>query len=241
MRITLVRNATLLVEVAGRRLLVEPMLDDPGARPPVEDSPNPRRNPLVPLPFPAEEVVRGLDAVVVTHLHQDHFDETGARLLPRDVPVFCQPEDEGRLAGLGLDARSVADELDWDGLRLVRTAGRHGHGEVAEALGPVSGFVMDGLYIAGDTIWCPEVEEAIERYSPQVAVVNGSGACFVGGKPLVMTSADVREVAARVPTVVVVHLQAIDHCLETRAEVRAAVPGALVPEDGETIELADDG
>ena len=41
----------------------------------------------------------------------------------------------------------------------------------------------------------------------------------------------------RVPTVVVVHLEAINHCLETRAEVRAAVPEALVPEDGETLEL----
>jgi L-ascorbate metabolism protein UlaG (beta-lactamase superfamily) len=239
-RITLVRNATLLVELAGRRILVEPMLDDAGARLPVEDSPNPRRNPLVPLPFPAEEIVRGLDAVVVTHLHQDHFDETGARLVPRDVPVFCQPEDEERLGRLGLDARAVADELDWEGLRIARTSGRHGHGELAEALGPVSGFVLDGLYLAGDTVWCADVEEAIERHRPRVAVVNGSGARFLEGGPLVMTSADVREVVARVPTVVVVHLEAINHCLETRAEVRAAVPGARVPEDGETIELADE-
>jgi hypothetical protein len=37
-----------------------------------------------------------------------------------------------------------------------------------------------------------------------------------------------------------VHLEAIDHCLDTRDEVRAAVPGALVPEDGETIEVPDD-
>lgn len=175
MRITLARNATLLVELAGRRILVEPMLDEAGARPPVENSPNPRRNPLVPLPFPAEEIVRGLDAVVVTHLHQDHFDDAGARLVPGDVPVFCQPQDEERLAGLGLDARPVADGLDWDGLRIVRTGGRHGHGDVAEALGPVSGFVMNGLYLAGDTVWCPEVEEAIERHGPRVAVVNGSG------------------------------------------------------------------
>jgi L-ascorbate metabolism protein UlaG (beta-lactamase superfamily) len=177
MRLTLVRNATLILELDGRRVLVEPMLDDAGAREPVEDSPNPRRNPLVPLPFPAEEVVHALDAVVVTHLHEDHFDETGARLVPRDVPVFCQPEDEERLRELGLDARPVEDELDWDGLRIARTEGRHGvEEEVVKALAPVSGFVLGDVYIAGDTVWCREVEEAIERHRPRVAVVNGSGA-----------------------------------------------------------------
>jgi L-ascorbate metabolism protein UlaG (beta-lactamase superfamily) len=238
MRLTLVRHATLLLEFEGRRVLVEPMLDDAGAREPVEDSPKPRRNPLVPLPFPAEEVVRGLDAVVVTHMHQDHFDETGARLVPRDVPVFCQPEDEERLSGLGLDARPVENELDWDGLRIARTGGRHGADEeVARALAPVSGFVLGRLYIAGDTVWCREVEEALERHRPQVAVVNASGARFTESGPLVMTAAEVREVVARVPKVVVVHLEAINHCLESRAEIRAAVPEALVPEDGETLDL----
>jgi L-ascorbate metabolism protein UlaG (beta-lactamase superfamily) len=237
MQITLVRNATLLVELDGRRMLVDPMLDDAGARPPIENSPSPRPNPLVPLPLPAEEVVRGLDAVVVTHLHRDHFDDAAARLLPRDVPVFCQPHDAPALGELGLVARPVDTEVDWDGLRLVRTGGRHGSGDVADALGPVSGFVLGELYVAGDTIWCAEVEEAIAAHRPRVAVVNGSGARFLDGGPIVMTADDVRSVAARVPTVVVVHLEAINHCLETRAEVRAAVPEALVPEDGETLEL----
>jgi L-ascorbate metabolism protein UlaG (beta-lactamase superfamily) len=238
MRLTLVRHATLLVEMDGRRVLVDPMLDDAGARGPVEDSPKPRRNPLVPLPFPAEEVVRGLDAVVVTHMHQDHFDETGARLVPRDVPVFCQPEDEERLSGLGLDARPVENELDWDGLRIARTGGRHGADEeVARALAPVSGFVLGRLYIAGDTVWCREVEEALERHRPEVAVVNASGARFTDSGPLVMTAAEVREVVVRVPKVVVVHLEAINHCLESRAEIRETVPEALVPEDGETLDL----
>jgi L-ascorbate metabolism protein UlaG (beta-lactamase superfamily) len=237
-RLTLVRHATLLVELGGRRILVEPMLDPPGVRPPVEDTPNPRPNPLVPLPLPPEEVVAGLDAVIVTHLHRDHFDDTGARLVPRDVPVFCQPEDEERLRELGLDARPVDADLAWDGLRIARTGGRHGSDEATiAALAPVSGFVVDELYLAGDTVWCPEVEEAIERHRPRVAVVNGSGARFLEGGPLVMTAAQVREVVERVPTVVVVHLEAVNHCLETRAEVRAAVPEALVPEDGETMEV----
>ncbi len=238
MRVTLVRHATLLVELKDRRFLVEPMLDPVGARPPVEDSPSPRPNPLVPLPMPAEEVVADLDAAIVTHLHRDHFDETGARLLPRDVPVFCQPEDVDRLRAEGLDARPVEDERVWDGLRIARTGGRHGTDEATvRELAPVSGFVLDGLYIAGDTVWCAEVEEALERHRPRVAVVNGSGARFVRGGPLVMTAPQIREVVERVPTVVVVHLEAIDHCLETRAEIRAAVPEAIVPEDGETLEL----
>jgi L-ascorbate metabolism protein UlaG (beta-lactamase superfamily) len=240
MRVTLVRHATLLLELDGRRILVEPMLDPVGARPPVEETPNARPNPLVPLPVPADELVAGLDAVIVTHLHRDHFDDTGARLVPRDVPIFCQPADEERLRAFGLDARPVEDELVWDGLRIARTGGRHGSDEAtASDLGPVSGFVLDGLYIAGDTVWCAEVEEALESHRPRVAVVNGSGARFIEGGPLVMTAEQIREVVDRVPTVVVVHLEAINHCLETRAEVRDAVPEALVPEDGETLELPD--
>jgi L-ascorbate metabolism protein UlaG (beta-lactamase superfamily) len=237
MRLTLVRHATLLLDFEGRRVLVDPMLDEASAHPAVENSPNPRRNPLVPLPLPPEELVGELDAVVVTHLHSDHFDDAAARLVPRNVPVFCQPEDESSLAALGLLARPVVERLDWDGLAVSRTGGRHGTGETAELLGPVSGFVLGELYIAGDTIWCAEVEEAIAAHRPRVAVVNGGGARFLEGEPIVMTTDDVREVAARVPTVVVVHLEAINHCLETRADVRAALPQALVPEDGETLEL----
>ncbi len=237
MQITLVRNATLLLELSGRRLLVDPMLDPAGARPPIEQTANPIRNPTVELPFPAEDVVSGLDAVLVTHCHKDHFDETAERVVPRDVPVFCQPEDEERLRAVGLDARPVEDRLDWDGLVLHRTAARHGHGAIAEALAPVSGFVLDDLYLAGDTVWYEAVEETIGRLAPRVAVVHAGGASFVEGGLIVMGIDDVREVVARVPVVVCVHLEAINHCHLSRAELAAAVPGAVIPRDGETVEL----
>jgi L-ascorbate metabolism protein UlaG (beta-lactamase superfamily) len=237
MRLTLIRNATVILELAGRRVLVDPMLDDAGARPPVENTSNPVRNPTVPLPFPAEEVVRGVDAVVVTHRHRDHLDARGEELTPRDVPVFCQPEDEGALRELGLDARPVAEQLDWDGLHIARTPARHGSGAVAEALAPVSGFVLGELYLAGDTVWYEGVEDAIARHRPRAAVVNAGGAEFLEGGPIVMGIDDVREVAARVPTVVAVHLEAVNHCFLTRAELAAAVPGVVIPRDGETVEL----
>jgi hypothetical protein len=40
-----------------------------------------------------------------------------------------------------------------------------------------------------------------------------------------------------VPTIVAIHLEALNHCFLTRAELRAALPAVLVPEDGETLEL----
>jgi len=227
----------VIVEIAGKRILVDPMRVLVGARPPIEHTLNQVANPTVPLPFPAEEVVRGLDAILVTHRHRDHLDARGEELVPRDVPTFCQPEDEAALRELGLDARAIADELDWDGLTITRTPARHGSGRVAELLAPVSGFVLDDLYLAGDTVWYDEVEATIERHRPRVAVVNAGGAEFVEGGLIVMGADDVREVVARVPTVIAVHMEALNHCFLERETLRRAVPGVLVPEDGQMLEL----
>ncbi|MBV8257070.1 MAG: MBL fold metallo-hydrolase [Actinobacteria bacterium] len=240
MRLTLVRHATLLLEVGGKRVLVDPMLGDAGAYSPIENTPNPVRNPLVPL---AAVSLDALDAVLVTHVHNDHWDPAAAGRLPKDVPVLVQPASAGRIRGDGFaDVRPVEDELEWEGISLARTGGRHGHGAVADALGPVSGFVLRAagepvLWIAGDTVWCAEAEDAIERHRPDVAVVNAGAARFLDSDPITMDGADVARVAEQVPRVVAVHMEAINHCLETRAELRAAVLSVLTPADGETLEL----
>jgi L-ascorbate metabolism protein UlaG (beta-lactamase superfamily) len=191
----------------------------------------------VELPFPPEQVVEGIDAVLVTHRHEDHLDGTAVRLIPRDVPVFCQPEDEAALRELGLDARRVDDSVDWNDLTVRRVPAQHGFGEIAELLAPVSGFLIGDVYVAGDTVWYPGVQETIERFDPRVAIVNAGGASFVEGGLILMGVDDVREVVARVPTVVCVHLEALNHCFLTRAELAAAVPGAVLPRDGETVEV----
>ncbi|MEQ9336277.1 MAG: MBL fold metallo-hydrolase [Miltoncostaeaceae bacterium] len=249
MRLTLVRHSTVLVEMAGHRLIVDPMLDPPNARGPVRGTPNGVPNPLVPLPMPIEEVIAGVDAVLLTHTHEDHIDAAGVLGLPRPLPWFCQPEDLADLQPVGLtDMRplAVGGPVEWEGITITRTGGRHGREEAAIAgLGPVSGFVLTAageptVYIAGDTVWCPEVEAAIAAHAPGVIVVNAGGARFLQGGTITMEAGDVVATAQAAPDAVVVptHVEAINHCLETRADLRAGVDAAGV---GERVRILADG
>ena len=135
-KLTLIRSATLRIEYAGQTLLVDPQLDPAGAREAVPNTPNPRRSPLGELPEPPEAVVAGLDAVLVTHLHRDHFDDTAKRLLDKHLPLFCQPHDTERLHADGFtDARPVHADAKLHDILIERTEGQHGTGEIGRADG----------------------------------------------------------------------------------------------------------
>jgi L-ascorbate metabolism protein UlaG (beta-lactamase superfamily) len=251
MRLWLLRHATVRVHAGGLHLLIDPQLDPAGARPPVEGTPEPRRNPLVELPEPAQVAVQDLDAIVVTHLHEDHLDGTALELLPREIPLLCQPPDADTLHGHGFaDVRPVDDQTTLGPLTITRTSGHHGTGEIGKRMGPVSGFAIRAedegtLYVAGDTIWCHEVAEALDAHRPDVAVVNAGAARFRRGDPITMTADDVVDVAHHAPgaRVVAVHMEAVNHCLLTRADLRQRLleeelaERVTVPEDGTEVPL----
>lgn len=245
-RLTLVRHATLLVELAGRTLLVDPMLDDMEAQPPVPGTANPQRYPLVPLPQDAQEIVGRAEAAVITHRHVDHLDGTAIdALLARGIPIFCQPPDEEPLRELGFrDVQPVHDVVEWHGITLTRTEGCHGTGELADLMAPVSGYVLaagdDRIYVAGDTVWCDEVRQAVTDHEPTVVVVNAGEARMTEGDPITMDASDVIAVARQATgSVVAVHMEALNHCVLTRKalaiEVRDAGVDVLIPADGETL------
>lgn len=251
MRLRLIRHATLAIEYNGHNILVDPMLDDAEARPAIQDSPNQRKNPLVPLPVPAAELVEDLDAVFVTHTHSDHWDSAAMQLIRKNLPLFGQPEDEDKFRQQGFsNVQPIVKPTSWSGIELRRTGGQHGKGEIAKAMAPVSGFVLRAggeptLYVAGDTIWCPEVEEALRAWTPDVVVLNAGAAQFLEGDPITMTADDVIRTCRAAPAarMVAVHMESINHCLLSRSDLAFQLEAArlldqvAIPQDGEWVDI----
>src|SRR4029079_4185914 len=105
------------------------------------------------------------------------------------------------------------------------------------ALALFVGFLRDDRSRAGDTVWYDDVADTIDRFSPRVAIVNAGGASFLEGGLIVMGIDDARAVASRAPVVFCVHMEALNHCHLSRADLAAAVPGVRSPRDGETVEV----
>ncbi len=116
-------------------------------------------------------------------------------------------------------------------------------------MGHVSGFVIEykkeKVYIAGDTIWCTEVEQALTTYKPNYTIVNAGAAQFDQGDPITMTADDVLKVCQKLPStkVIAVHMETINHCDLTRDQLQKVLATnriqkqCLIPKDGEWITL----
>src|SRR5262245_4764028 len=246
MKLRLFRNATLKLDYAGRTVLIDPYLAPRHSLPSFTGrSPNP----MVELPTSIDEILRGVELVVVSHLHTDHFDGVAKERVPKHLPLFCQPGDETKILEAGFtDVRPLLDVFDWNGLVFTRREGSHGLGPVVEKMGPVMGFTLAAqdepeIYWTGDTVLYPPVIATIKATSPDIIVTHSCGAKWDGD--LIVMDAE-QTIAtcdlAQDARIVAVHMEALDHATVTRAELRQAADAKkisawqlIIPDDGETL------
>ncbi|MEK4570804.1 MBL fold metallo-hydrolase [Bacillus sp. FSL K6-3458] len=252
MKITLIRNATLYLQYGPSTFLIDPFLAVKGTYPPFPHTANQHvNNPIVDLPANIDlDKILQPDAVLLTHLHVDHFDDEAKKRLAQTLPIYTQSEKDRTIvkeAGFQ-HVTCIEDEMDVCGVHMKRTGGQHGTGETAKRMGQVSGFVFSHpdeptLYIAGDTIWCDEPKEVVNTCQPDIIVVNSGAAQFLEGDPITMTKEEIVDIHHTQPQaqIIACHLEAVNHCLLTRAALTSYIQekhadqAIFVPQDGETL------
>ncbi|EHR52232.1 putative Zn-dependent hydrolase of beta-lactamase fold [Saccharomonospora marina XMU15] len=139
-----------------------------------------------------------LDAVVLSHLHGDHFDRIARRGLDRTTPVMTTPKAAGRLRTFGfgeaVGMRTWTQQTIVKGdasLVAVSLPARHSFGFVERLLPPVMGTLLEyrrsqaarpvRIYLSGDTLFYDDLEEIGKQFpSIDLAVVHLGGTRVLG-------------------------------------------------------------
>ena len=145
-RVTFLGHASTVIEMDGVRLVTDPVL----------------RRLVGPLyrrvPRPLDGPLKDPDAILISHLHLDHYDPRSLRLFRRDTPVLAP-------VGAGLSLRwrgfkdihevSPGERVRIGPLEVVGTDAKHrGTRHPLAARTPSLGYVISGsrsVYFAGDT------------------------------------------------------------------------------------------
>lgn len=150
MQITYIGHATLLIEIAGARILTDPNFEDSLAG----------FLPRVAPPGIALQDLPKLDAVLVTHAHADHLSFEALDALPREVPVYAPP-----VIARWLHQRGYGHALPFAPNETVRIDGLHIHAAAARHKGNRYGYdvrraasnmylmesAAESCFFAGDT------------------------------------------------------------------------------------------
>jgi len=174
--LTFVGTATTILRLGGFTLLTDPNFLHRGQRAYLGKGLWSRR-----LTEPAlqPDALPALDAIVLSHLHGDHFDRIARRDLRRSQPVFTTPPAARRLRSWGFAAeglntwgRRVLDKGE-ETLSIEAVPAVHARGLMGVLLPPVMGSVLEHrvrdevrrrIYVSGDTLTGDHVSEIAVRH-----------------------------------------------------------------------------
>ncbi|CAA9393154.1 MAG: hypothetical protein AVDCRST_MAG06-1720 [uncultured Nocardioides sp.] len=186
--LTFVGTATTLIRLGGFTLLTDPNFLHRGQRAYLGKGLWSKR---LTEPAMQPDDLPPLDAIVLSHLHGDHFDRVARAGLSRAQPIVTTTKAAPRLSRWGFEARGLdtweSETLQRDGESLTVEAlpAVHARGVMGALLPPVMGSLLTHrvggtvrrrVYVSGDTLTGSHVDEIAARHPDlDVAVVHLGG------------------------------------------------------------------
>lgn len=197
--VTFIGNATTLISAGGLTLLTDPNFLHRGQRAYLGYGLVSKR-----LEEPALRIdeLPPIDAVVLSHMHGDHWDRVAQRGLDHGLPIVTTPDAAKRLHRRGFAAaRGLSTwqnhTIARDGTTATITSlpGRHAPLGIHRLLPPVMGTMLEfasdhgsarrRLYVSGDTLLIEELNEIPERFDPiDAGVLHLGGTRLPAGRRL---------------------------------------------------------
>jgi L-ascorbate metabolism protein UlaG (beta-lactamase superfamily) len=190
-----VGNATTILSYAGFTILTDPNFLHRGDHVHLGHGMTAARrtDPAIEL-----EALPPIDFVVLSHMHEDHFDREVERKLDHNLPIITTPHAAADLTSKGFRAAKALNT--WESLtitkggarvRVCAMPGAHGPGAVAKMLPPVMGSLIEfensrgevafRTYITGDTLFFDELKEIPRRFPDiDLALLHLGGTMFFG-------------------------------------------------------------
>lgn len=257
MKIHQIRNATIIVTFNNKRFLLDPWLMPKNFIEGFRFGVNYMiRQPRVGLPISIEEIV-DVDAVILTHYSFSNWDFIAEKALDKNLPFFVQNEwVYDVIKDSGFKNLEILSEngTEFENIKLFKTGCQAGPRETVKSRCDMIGVLYDSmgvvfksdnektLYVAGDTIWCKEVEFAIDTYKPDVIVIDACGATAVVGdkkEKISMGVEDVKTISeyAKSSVIVASHMDTVSYITYKRDKIKnLELPNVVVPDDNEILE-----
>lgn len=254
MKITQIRNATIVIEVRGQNILVDPMLARQSALPKLRYYKSDKRNPLVQLPTEFSAMKNNINFALITHCqkgHFDHLDKAGVRWLSEnEITTFCTLHDQSYLSKKGIKTSVLEKKTStfFDG-KIQQVPAKHTRGWLTPFMEHGTGYFIEltgepSIYLMGDTILTDEIRSFVKCNQPDYIVAPTGKAQLDIGAPLLLDENEIVELASiSKGRIIANHMEALDHCRLTRSDLvtlltqHDLISQFMIPADGETLEL----